>query len=165
MHPPFIDTYRMVGFAKLYDRKTPVLAAELLNDPVLPFFEQHEIPLNRSSPIAARCTAGHRNAMRTNCTGSVEHIDHTRTKTRHPQTNGICERFHNTRLNEFYRVAFLKKIYRTLEDLQVDLETWVPEYNGQRSHQGRSCYGKTPLHTFIDRVSLAKENRLAAYHG
>jgi hypothetical protein len=60
--------------------------------------------------------------------GTVEHIDHTWTKTRHPQTNGICERFHNTRLNEFYRVVLRKKIHWTLEDLQVDLETWVPEY-------------------------------------
>lgn len=36
---------------------------------------------------------------------AVEDIDHTRTKTRHPQTNGICERFHKTILNDIYRLG------------------------------------------------------------
>ena len=65
-------------------------------------------------------------------------------------------------LNEFYRVAFRKKIYRTLEELQADLDVWLQEYNDRRPHQGRWCYGKTPMHTFIDSVPLAKEKILAA---
>ena len=65
-------------------------------------------------------------------------------------------------LDEFYRVAFRKKIYRTLEELQADLETWLQAYNEQRPHQGRWCYGKTPMQTFIDSVPLAKEKILAA---
>lgn len=93
---------------------------------------------------------------------AVENIDHTRTKTRHPQTNGICERFHKTMLNEFYRVAFRKKVYRTAEELQADLDAWLQDYNEQRPHQGRWCYGKTPRQTFIDSVPLAKEKMLAA---
>ena len=112
----FIDTYSKVGFAKLYDRKTPVTAADLLNDRVLPFFEQHEIPLNRvlTDRGTEYCGAPERHEYELYL--AVENIDHTRTKTRHPQTNGICERFHKTMLNEFYRVAFRKKIYRTLEE-------------------------------------------------
>jgi hypothetical protein len=43
----FIDTYSKVAFAKLYDRKTPVTAADRLNDRVLPFFEEHEVALSR----------------------------------------------------------------------------------------------------------------------
>lgn len=66
-------------------------------------------------------------------------------------------------LNEFYRVAFRKKIYRTLEELQAGLDTWMEEYNQQRPHQGRWCCGKTPMQTFWDSVSLAKEKILAAY--
>jgi transposase InsO family protein len=50
---------------------------------------------------------------------AVEDIDHTRTKPKSPQTNGICERFHNTVLNEFYRTTFLKKLYHTLDELPV----------------------------------------------
>ena len=61
-----------------------------------------------------------------------------------------------------YRVSFRKKIYRTLEELQTDLDGWLQEYNEQRPHQGRWCYGKTPRQTFIDGVSLAKEKILAA---
>jgi transposase InsO family protein len=158
----FIDTYSKVGFAKLYDRKTPMTAAELLNDRVLPFFEQHEILLKRvlTDRGTEYCGAPERHEYELYLV--VENIDHTRTKTRHPQTNGICERVHKTMLNEFYRVAFRKKIYRALEELQADLDAWMQEYNERRPHQGRWCYGKTPLHTFIDSVPLAKEKILAA---
>lgn len=41
-------SYSKVRFAKLYDRKTLLTAAELLYDLVLPFFEQHGIPVNRA---------------------------------------------------------------------------------------------------------------------
>lgn len=90
---------------------------------------------------------------------AVENNDHTRTKTRHPQTNGICERFHKTMLNKFYRVAFRKKIYQTLEELQADLDAWIQEHNEQRPHQSRLCSGKPPMHTFIDSVPLTKEKK------
>ena len=158
----FIDTYSKVGLAKLYDRKTPVLAAELLHDRVLPFFEPHDIPLNRVliDRGTEYCGAPERHEYELDL--AVEHIDHTRTKTRHPQTNGICERFHKTLLNEFCRVVFRKKIYRTLDELQADLDVWLREYNEQRSHQGRWCYGKTPMQTFVDSVPLAQEKMLAA---
>jgi transposase InsO family protein len=158
----FIDTYSKVGFGKLYDRKTPVTAVDLLNDRVLPFFEEYEIPLNRvlTDRGTEYCGAPERHEYELYL--AVENIDHTRTKTRHPQTNGICERFHKTMLHEFYRVSFRKKIYRTLEKLQTDLDGWLQEYNEQRPHQGRWCYGKTPKQTFIDSVSLAKEKILAA---
>ena len=59
---------------------------------------------------------------------AVEDIDHSRTKTKSPQTNGICERFHKTVLNEFYRVAFRKKVYRSIDELQADLDLWMREY-------------------------------------
>ena len=157
-----IDTYSKVGFAKLYDRKTPITAADLRNDRVLPFFDQHEIPLNRVLTDRGTEYCGAPECHEYELYLAVENIDHTRTKTRHPQTNGICERFHKTMLNEFYRVAFRKKIYRTLDELQADLDHWLQEYNEQRSHQGRWCYGKTPLQTFADSVPLAKEKILAA---
>jgi transposase InsO family protein len=67
---------------------------------------------------------------------AIENIGHTRTKARSPQTNGICERFHKTVLNEFYRVTFRKKIYHSLEELQADLDAWLREYNERRPHQG-----------------------------
>ena len=43
----FIDTYAKVACAKLYDRKTPITAADLFNDRVIPFFDSHEVRLLR----------------------------------------------------------------------------------------------------------------------
>ena len=79
-----------------------------------------------------------------------------------PQTNGICKRFHKTLLDEFYRVAFRKKLYDTPDTLQTDLDEWMTIYNQQRTHQGRWCFGKTPMHTFLDALPLAKEKLMAA---
>jgi hypothetical protein len=76
--------------------------------------------------------------------------------------NGIVERFHKTVLNEFYRVAFRKKIYRSIPELQADLEAWVRSYNEDRPHQGRWCFGKTPMQTFLDAIPLAREKMIAA---
>ena len=93
---------------------------------------------------------------------AVEDIDHSRTKTKSPQTNGICERFHKTALNEFYRVAFRKKVYRSTDELQTDLDAWIQEYNEARPHQGRWCFGKTPMQTFVDAMPMTKEKMIAA---
>jgi transposase InsO family protein len=76
--------------------------------------------------------------------------------------NGICERFHRTVLDEFYRVAFRKKIYRTVDELKADLDAWIVEYNQPRSHQGRWCFVKTPMQTFLDALPLAKEKLMVA---
>ncbi len=80
---------------------------------------------------------------------AVNDIEHTKTKARHPQTNGICERFHKTLLQEFYQVTFRKKLYRSIEELQQDLDAWVDSYNIERTHQGKMCCGRTPLTTML----------------
>lgn len=41
-----IDTYSKIGFTKLYDRKNALVAADMLNDRVIPFFEQHDLKLD-----------------------------------------------------------------------------------------------------------------------
>jgi transposase InsO family protein len=158
----FIDTYSKVAFAKLYDRKTPLTAADLLNDRVVPFFDSHGVPVSRVLTDRGTEYCGSPERHEYELYLAVENIDHTRTKVKSPQTNGICERFHKTMLNEFYRIAFRKKIYESLADLQVDADMWLREYNEERPHQGRWCYGKTPQQTFIDSLPLAKEKLLAA---
>lgn len=158
----FIDTYSKIGFAKLYDRKTALTAADMLNDRVVPFFETHGIPLSRVLTDRGTEYCGQADRHEYELYLAIENIDHTRTKTKHPQTNGICERFNRTVLNEFYRVAFRKKLYTSLAELQADLDAWLVVYNEHRTHQGRWCYGKTPMQTFVDSVPLAKEKMLAA---
>jgi transposase InsO family protein len=93
---------------------------------------------------------------------AVEDIDHSRTKTKSPQIDGICGRFHNTALNEFHRVAFRKKVYRSIDELQADLDLWIREYNEQRPRQGRWCFGKTPMQTFLDTMPMTKEKMIEA---
>jgi len=157
-----IDTYSKVAFAKLYDRKTPLTAADLLNDRVVPFFDEHEIAVSRVLTDRGTEFCGKPEAHEYELYLAIENIDHTRTKARSPQTNGICERFHKTLLDEFYRVAFRKKLYRRIDELQADLDAWLVEYNEQRTHQGRWCYGKTPMQTFIDTLPVAKEKLMQA---
>ena len=133
----FIDTYAKVAFAKLYDRKAPITAADLLNDRVMPFFEEHGTPLMRILTDRGTEFCGSPERHEYQLYLAVEDIDHTKTKTKSPQTNGICERFHRTVLDEFYRTAFRKKVYRGIEELQADLGAWVADYNSNRPHQGR----------------------------
>jgi transposase InsO family protein len=158
----FVDTYSKVTFAKLYDRKTPITAADLLNDRVLPFFEEQGVELLRVLTDRGTEYCGNPERHEYELYLAVEDIDHSRTKTKSPQTNGIVERFHKTALNEFYRIAFRKKLYRSIEDLQADLDIWLAEFNDQRPHQGRWCFGKTPMQTFLDARPIAREKMLAA---
>jgi transposase InsO family protein len=157
-----IATYSKVAFAKLYDRKTPITAADLLNDRVLPFFDEHGVKLSRVLTDRGTECCGTSQAHGYELYLAVEDIDHSRTKARSPQTNGICERFHKTVLHEFYQVAFRKRVYTSIEQLQADLDAWVTSYNEQRPHQGRWCYGKTPMQTFLDTIPLAREKMLNA---
>jgi transposase InsO family protein len=160
----FIDTYSKVALAKLYDRKNALVAAEMLNDKVLPFFEQHELRLLRILTDRGTEYCGAREHHEYQLYLTIEDIDHTKTKARSPQTNGICERFHKTLQDEFYRVAFRKKMYESIEQLQEDLDVWINDYNENRTHTGKYCYGKTPMQTFIDSIPLAKEKMLDELH-
>ena len=156
----FIDTYCKVAFAKLYNRKNALVAADMLNDRVVPFFEEHDVPLLRVLTDRGTEYCGKREYHEYQLYLTLEDIDHSKTKARSPQSNGICERFHKTVLNEFYRIAFRKKIYNTLDELQADLDTWIKYYNEERTHSGKHCFGKTPMQTFLDSMPLIREKML-----
>jgi len=156
----FIDTYSRVAFCKLYDRKNALVAADLLNDRVLPFFEDNEVKLLRILTDRGTEYCGKPDSHEYELYLAVENIDHSKTKAKSPQTNGICERFHKTVLNEFYQVAFRKKVYNRLDELQEDLDIWMEHYNEERPHSGRNCDGKTPLDTFNETKYLANEKTI-----
>jgi transposase InsO family protein len=156
----FIDTYCKVAMVKLYDHKHAITAADMLNDRVLPWYEEHSIPLLRILTDRGSEYCGNREQHEYVLYLDLEDIDHTRTKTKSPQTNGICERFHQTIQNEFYATAFRRKLYRSLEELQSDVDAWVKDYNEQRTHSGKHCFGKTPMQTFIDSRHLALEKQM-----
>jgi len=156
----FVDTYSKVAFAKLYDRKNALVAADTLNDQVLPFFEQAGVRLLRVLTDRGTEYCGALEHHEYELYLAIEDIDHTKTKARHPQTNGICERFHRTIQEEFYQVAFRKKIYHSIEELQADLDEWLKYYNQERTHSGKNCLGRTPYQTFQEAKHLALEKML-----
>lgn len=152
-----IDTYSNVGFAKLYLDKTALPAADFLNSKVLPYFDEENMKLLRT--LTDRGTEyGWQN---------LEHpyqlflhlndIEHTRTKARHPQTNGCVERLNQIIQDEFYAVAFRKKLYTSIDEIQVDLDNYMRRYNNERTNQGKRCQGRTPRQTFEDGYELYKK--------
>ncbi len=155
-----IDTYSRVAFAKLYTSKHAITSADVLNDRVIPFFEQHEIPILRMLTDRGTEFNGRPENHEYELYLQLENIDHSKTKVRHPQSNGICERLHRTMQDEFYAVTFRRKLYQDLESLQSDLDEWIKHYNEERTHSGRYCYGKTPMQTFIESLNLAVEKML-----
>jgi transposase InsO family protein len=160
----FIDTYSKLAFAKLYDRKNAITAADMLNDRVIPLFEEHGLPLLRILTDRGSEYCGSRESHEYELYLDLENIEHSRTKTKSPQTNGICERFHQTIQNEFYASAFRRKLYESLEQLQADVDAWMESYNAERTHSGKYCYGKTPLQTFIEAAPLAHSKQLDRMH-
>lgn len=146
----FVDTYSKVAACKLYTMKTPITAADLLNDRVLPLFEENGMAMLRILTDRGTEFCGKPEQHDYELYLAINNIDHTRTKAFSPQTNGICERFHRTILEEFYQIAFRKKIYNSLDELQKDLDDWLIHYNNERTHQGKMCCGRTPMQTFLD---------------
>lgn len=146
----FVDTYSKWAAAKLYTTKTPITAADLLNDRVLPFFTEQGMGVIRILTDRGTEYCGKPENHDYQLYLALNDIEHSRTKANHPQTNGICERFHKTILQEFYQVTFRRKIYQSIEELQVDLDDWMIYYNNARTHQGKMCCGRTPMQTLID---------------
>ena len=130
------------------------------HDQVLPFFEEHGVPLLRILTDRRSEFCGSRETHEYALYLDSESVDHSRTQIKSPQTNGICERFHQTIKNELYASAFRHKLYVSLEQLQADVDIWMESYNAERTHSGKYCYGKTPLQTFIESAPLAYDKQL-----
>ena len=153
----FIDSYSRVSHAKLYTDKTALTAADLLNDRVLPWYQEQSIPILR---ILTDRGTEYKVKIEHHAFElflSIEGIEHTVTKAYSPQTNGFCERFNKTMKQEFFDTAMRKKIYTDLDDLQEDLDNWLHYYNHERPHSGKYCYGKTPIQTWQDSKKLVLE--------
>lgn len=153
----YVDTYAKVAHCKLYTTKTPITAADLLNDRVLPFYEAQGLPVLRVLTDRGTEYCGRPDTHDYELFLAVNDIDHTKTRAKSPQTNGICERFHKTILQEFYQVTFRKKLYENLASLQADLDEWLEYYNTERTHQGKMCCGRTPMATLEDGKKIWQE--------
>ena len=160
-----IDTYTRVAFAKLYLEKTAITAADMLNSEVLPWFNERNISVLRILTDRGTEYCGNVENHSYQLYMALENIDHSKTKARSPQTNGICERFHRTMKEEFYDVAFRKKVYQNLDELQRDVNEWLRRYNEFRPHSGKYCYGRTPYQTFLDTKAIALEKQIGQNTG
>lgn len=158
-----LETFRkrLKALEAKYDRKLALVAADMLNDRVIPMCDQYGIPLMRILTDRGTECCGAREHHESQLYLAIEDIDHTKTKAMSPQTNGICERFNRTMQDEFYATAFRKKMYNTIDELQADLDIWLEYYNNERPHSGKHCYGKTPVQTWNDSLHLAKDKLLS----
>lgn len=152
-----IDTHSNVGFAKLYSDKTALAASDLLNDRVLPFFDEHWMKVLRMLTDNGREYCGRMENHAYQLFLHLNDIEHTRIRVRHPQTNGAVERLNQTIQEEFYKVAFRKKLYHTIAEIQADLDEFMMWYNNDRTNQGRYCQGRTPMDTFLAGIDLYRQ--------
>jgi transposase InsO family protein len=127
----------------------------------LPFYEAHDLPVLRILTDRGTEYCGRAETHDYQLFLAINDIDHTETKAQSPQTNGICERFHKTILQEFYQVSFRKKLYSNIEESQSDLDVWLDYYNNIRTHQGKMCCSRTPMQTLEDGKQIWKEKFVA----
>lgn len=149
-----IDTHSNIGFAKLYTERTALTAADFLNDKVFPFFDEQGMSVLRILTDNGVEYCGRQDVHAYELFLHLNGIEHTRTRIRRPQTNGSVERLNQTIQDEFYSVAFRKKLYRSVGEIQVDLDEFMMYYNTQRTNQGRYCQGRTPMQTLLDGCEL-----------
>jgi transposase InsO family protein len=149
-----IDTHSNVGFAKLYGEKTALTAADFLNDKALPLFDEHGLRVLRVLTDNGTEYCGRKETHPYQLFLHLNEMEQTRIRVGRPQTNGSVERLNQTIQEEFYKVAFRKKLYRSVEEIQVDLDEYMAWYNTERTNQGRYCQGRTPMQTFLEGLEL-----------
>jgi len=150
-----LSSYKIDYSAFRVVRKNALVAADLLNDRVLPFLEGNNVALLRVLTDRGTEYCGAREHHEYQLYLALEDIDHSRTKVRHPTNQRHLRAFPQTLQDEFYSTTFRKTLYTSLEQLQTDLDRWMDEYNRDRPHSGKYCFGKTPMQTFLDSRQLA----------
>jgi transposase InsO family protein len=147
-----VDCHSRLAFGHLYNSKIPVTAVHVLNEKVLPFFEEHECPIITILTDNGREYCGRMDGHPFELFLQLEDIEHRTTPIRRPQSNGIVERLHKTLLDEHFRIQGRIKFYESLEEMQADLDLFLHSYNYERAHQGRNMNGRTPYQAFVERL-------------
>jgi transposase InsO family protein len=143
-----IDCHSRFGWGRLYTSKMPVTAVHILNNDVLPYFENHDVRIMTVLSDNGREYCGREDNHPYELFLKLEEIEHRTTKVKRPQSNGFVERFHRTLLDEHFRIMGRKKWYESVAEMQSDLDIYLKEYNEKRPHQGRNMKGKTPQLVF-----------------
>lgn len=145
-----IDCHSRYAWGRLYANKLPVTAVHVLNNDVLPTFEQHGARIATVLSDNGREFCGRPDRHPYELFLQIEEIEHRTTRVRRPQSNGYVERLHRTLLDEHFRVAGRKTFYESIDEMQKDLDAFIVVYNTRRPHQGRGMNGRTPAKAFTD---------------
>jgi transposase InsO family protein len=145
-----IDCYSRYAWGRLYTSKLPVTAIHVLNEDVLPFFDQHETTITTILSDNGREYCGRPDKHPYELFLQLEGIEHRTTKVRRPQSNGFVERLHRTLLDEHFRIQGRQKWYESIDEMQKDLDAFLHHYNHERAHQGRNMNGRVPYKAFVD---------------
>lgn len=151
-----IDSHSSFGFAKLYTGKTQYESSDILIDRVLPYYLSLGIPVRNILTDNGSEYCGKKDEHEYELLLDTVGIKHRRTKVRTPWTNGFVERFNRTVLEEFLSVAFRRKWYYSVEQLQKDLDEWLTHYNFNRTHQGYRLKGSTPASVLLNMTNRPK---------
>jgi len=153
-----IDCHSRYAFGRLYTSKLPVTAVHVLNEDVLPFFEEHSARIETILSNNGREFCGRTDRHPYELFLQLEGIEHRTTKVRRPQSNGFVERLHRTLLDELFRIQGRLKWYESVEEMQTDLDGYFRHYNLERPHQGRNMNGRTPYTVFLEGLFPSKES-------
>ena len=157
-----VDCHSRYAWGHLYNSKIPVTAVHVLNERVLPFFEEHGARIKTILSDNGREYCGRPDQHPFELFLQLEDIEHRTTQVRRPQSNGIVERLHRTLLDEHFRIVGRTKFYEGLDEMQVDFDEYLNTYNQDRAHQGRNMNGRTPYQAFIDGLIVGGEEEKAA---
>jgi len=152
-----VDTFGSYAFGFLHTTKQPEAALAVIHNDVLPFYQDKGLQVEAILTDNGREFCG-KDTHPYELYLELNDIEHRKTQVRRPQTNGFVERFNRTVLDEFFRIAFRKKLYESVEVLQVDLDAWLVHYNTERPHQGYRNRGRRPIETIDQFLSTNVRN-------
>ena len=157
-----LDCFSRYVWARLYTSTMPVTAVQILNNHVLPFFEEHRVKIRTILSDNGREYCGRPDKHPYELFLQLEDIEHRTTKVGRPQSNGFIERFHHTLLEEHLRIKGRTTWYETVEEMQKDLDVYLETYNQRRPHRGCGIEGRTPYEVFKAGISRKRTRKPSA---
>jgi transposase InsO family protein len=151
-----VDTYCSFAFGFLHVSKQPEAAVAVLHNEALSFYSERGLKVENVLTDNGKEFCGSESHPY-QIYLALSEIGHRTTKVRRPQTNGFVERFNRTALDEFFREAFRKKLYESVEALQQDLDEWLDYYNHERPHQGYRNMGRRPIERIDEYLQTARK--------
>ncbi len=127
-----LDTHANVGFARVYTEKTAITASDLMNDRILPFYDEHGIRVLRALTDNGQELCGRVETHPYELLLHLNDIEHTRTRVGRPQTNGSVERLNQIIQDEFYAVAFRRRLY--LVPSRKSNSIWTPSWKSTTAY-------------------------------